>query len=167
MKRVVTIILLSLLLFSCVSCNNTSKPEVSVTDDLHAESTNETTEETKGDTSVQSVVELNLLNYKSYLTYIPETGKNNTGYIIQNYRHTVSGALRYAYYENVIMTFNVEYVENGNKNTIKYEVLLNAAGDAVFTNGTINKKFDGYYSGTLTVTLESVSGRVIIPNIQL
>ena len=165
MKKFLSIILLSLVLFFCVSCNNTNEPVESETNSVNTNSTDNTVGENELNTtnkdesidngSTQSEIELNMDNFTSYLTY---TSVEETYGMRVREVYTVSGALRYAYYKNVVVTFCVE----SNSADPTFEVSLNAAGDGTFTSDEIR----GYTRGC-EVSVISVSGEVIIPNMKV
>lgn len=182
MKKILSIILLLMVLLSGVSCvKNPYNPNETETNSVNTNSaetnsanTNSTDEnvgenESVDNSSIQSEIVLNMDNYKTYLTYTSKTGQNDGGQQVKNYSHTVSGALRYAYYKNVVVTFCVKskYSYDDNFKYSTYEIPLNAAGDASFTCKDLNSDFGSYLYGSFEVTIENVSGEVIIPNMKV
>ena len=66
-------------------------------------------------------IDLNVDNFETYLTHSSE-----------NHWQTISGVLTFAYYENVVVTFHVEYKLSNRTYQGEYTVKLNAAGYAEF-----------------------------------
>lgn len=157
MKKFLSIFLLFVILFSCVSCvgNFDNKPSEPTTNSTTTEATTTTESTTTSDQTSSTTddtyspkhyeIELNMENFETYFTCTVENALVG-GKIYTNGKHTISGVLSYAYYENVVVTF----VEKDIKNK-QYRVPLNAAGDAVF----LSYLYDGTYS------IERVSGKVI------
>ena len=180
MKKILSIILLLMVVLSSVSCvKNPNTPNETETNSVNTNSTEETVgenelnatnkDESMDNSSIQSEIVLNMDNYKTYLTFTSKTGQNDNGQQVKNYYHTVSGALRFAYYKNVVVTFCVKskYSYDDNCKYSTYEVPLNAAGDVSFTCKDLNSDFGSYLYGSFEVTIENVSGEVIIPNMKV
>lgn len=115
-------------------------------------------------------IDLTLDNYMSYLNYsVSSTTK------CLDYTHAISGALTYAYYENVVITFEIIYENegagegSGNPYRLykgEYHVLLNAAGCNTFTADNQNllnsidcPEFNRLFQKTFTI--KSITGKVI------
>ena len=172
MKIFLSIFLLTAVLFSIVACNNSAEDVTSKSTELETNINNTT--HTSSDKSSYREIELDLNNYKTYLTYTATSGLDNDGRRYSNFIHTVKGALSFAYYENVVLTFDITYSAsiNNEQKTYhgKYNLVLNAAGDGEF-HANDNELLDSinvpdyiaqrfYTVDDYTISLESISGKV-------
>ena len=165
------------ILFSCVSCGaggtntpegQTTGSEATSTSTTGAPATSEPTTSAPVDNNGPKhyEIELNLDNFATYLNYSSEDFIAPNRVIHSNYTHTISGALTFAYYENVVVTFQIVYDNNGRRNTGVYNVKLNAAGHAEFhadDPAVLSAVFYQYYNEKITksFTITNVTGKVI------
>ena len=157
MKKVISVFLLiALTLLCCVSCDdittqilNSFGTEQSSTANTEQSSTANTEQSSTANTGKSSTetnneryhkeVELDLSNFTTYLSF-KTSNKLENGVIYQNYMHTITGVLSYAYYEDVVVTF-----DSGKS------VTLNAAGCAEIES----------YGEFAAKNVKKVSGKVI------
>ena len=109
-------------------------------------------------------IDLNMDNYMSFLNY----SVSNTVKCLDQ-THSIAGALTYAYYENVVITFEITYETTGyqaRSYSGEYSILLNAAGCTEFTADNENllasikcPQFDRLFQKTFTI--KSIPGKVI------
>ena len=177
MKKLLIALLTFAMLFSLVACEGTDTPEITKSTPSAANNTADSNQATTDSTTPviqqpinnQRVIELNMDNYQSFLTC-------STGNI-----SSVSGVLLYAYYENVVVTYNViyqpkSYYPGADSYQGDFSIVLNAAGNATFSiessdvlavlkpvNGNSYEDLTdlGLAGYDKTITLKSVSGKVI------
>lgn len=114
-------------------------------------------------------IDLTLSNFDKFINFT----SNYTPYTNFEDHHELKGVLTYAYYENVTVTFYVEYIENGyNYDDIVYSgnfvINLDASGsnsfyanDAHLLRAINYTSYAKYKSKSRKVMLVGVSGRVI------
>ena len=91
-------------------------------------------------------------------------------YNTHSYIYEVIGVLNYAYYDNVIVTFDVVYIQNNKSYKGKYSLTLNASGYTSFTSKDselLNAVGCAYYDFDTTeveITVETVTGKIILFN---
>lgn len=99
-------------------------------------------------------VELTLDNYLDYLTIATIT---NSGDIASSYNHNFSGALDYAYYDNVIITYNLISNSSSSTKTETKTLKLDVGGCGSITTTSSRFGSTSYeitdVSGTLTYWL--------------
>lgn len=171
MKRLLSIILLATIFLTSVSCTNNDRQSPNELNSNNSTDTIETNATVNSAPKHYEIV-LDETNYHSYLTYSTTNKTVGAGtahaktYL--NYFHAISGVLRFAYYENVVVVFDVIYQREDATYTGEYSVVLNAAGDAEFcsqdndileTIGCPTEKFTLYTK--VTFTIKGVSGKVI------
>lgn len=172
MKKFLSIILLTAILLTGVSCTKADDPtnnELDSTSETTAENPDMMIEPALKETTEYNGPKhyefyLNSFNCKSYLTFSSQSYAGNHDYL-----QIVSGVLTFAYYENVVVTFDVTYESTGyGGKTYKgeYSVLLNAAGDAEFyvDNPDLLSAINcSNFSTTMkrTFSIKQVSGKVM------
>ena len=114
-------------------------------------------------------IDLTLSNFDEFISFT----SNYTPYTNFEDYHELKGTLTYAYYENVTVTFDVEYIENGYnyEDTVysgNFEIKLDASGsngfyanDAKLLRAINYTSYQKHKSKSRKVTLARVSGRVI------
>jgi len=146
------------------SNSNTHQDNKQNTTNTNHEQPDDTTPSADCDYKKHYEIDLNLDNYQTYLTYTSETTVISGAYH-NNYTHNIDGVLSFAYYENVVISFDVTYTNSSKTYHGVYDVLLNAAGDAVFYADTptllekLNCRYDRMMNKTFTI--KSISGKVI------
>ena len=93
-------------------------------------------------------VELTLDNYLDYLTIATTTNKGDMG---SSYDHNFSGALDYAYYDNVIITYNLISNSSSSTKTETKTLKLDVGGCGSIT--TTSSRF-----GSTSYEITDVSG---------
>lgn len=172
MKKIVSIILLSAILITGASCSSNTIEEQNTTNSQ--DSAFETTPSIDTPNNNENApkhyeFDLNINNFNTFLTFSSEQGYYLNGYV-NNHINIVSGVLSYAYYENVVVTFDVVYEQTysiGSRTyTGEYSVALNAAGDATFyanDRALLDTLKCGGYDTQIkkTFTIKRVTGKVI------
>ncbi len=96
-------------------------------------------------------VELTLDNYLDYLTIATTT---NSGDMVSSYEHNFSGALDYAYYDNVVITYNLISNSSSSTKTETKTLKLDVGGCGSITTSSSRFGSTSYeitdVSGTLT-----------------
>ena len=171
MKKLLSIILLIAMLLTAVSC---TKADGLANNELNSNNSTGTIENNVLVNNAPKHYEIVLdeTNYHSYLSYSTEKYTRNAGTqyakTYSNYDHVVSGVLRFAYYENVVVVFDVVYQNEDATYKGEYSIALNAAGDAEFCSkdndilATIEYPTEKFTSYTkVTFTIKVVSGKVM------
>ena len=173
MKKIVSIILLSAILITGASCSSNTIEEHNTTNSQ--DSAFETTPSIDTPNNNENApkhyeFDLNINNFNTFLTFSSEQGYYLNAYV-NNHINIVSGVLSYAYYENVVVTFDVVYKKTDSLShettyTGEYSVILNAAGDATFyanDRALLDTLKCGGYDTQIkkTFTIKRVSGKVI------
>lgn len=178
MKKFLSVLLLIAIALLSVACDNTNEPQQSSnkTNSEQGENigTKPVEEEQKQDATgedttreTQREFELNKDNYQKYLRYTSETAVIAGAYY-ENFIHTISGVLSYAFYEDVVVTF---YVTAGSERITYYsgtiKVELDASGYATFyaDDPKIASALQADYDRQkiYTFTIKDIEGKVILP----
>lgn len=193
MKSILAILILCSVLLSCVSCsttdndkqgncdtsestpaNNENTSPNNETTSNTSESTppnNESTSNSSNNTGLKHYeIDLTADNYQTFLNFSKEALTINNRFY--NYNYILSGVLSYAYYENVVVTFDITYKYDegdfGGEYTYQgeYSIVLNAAGNAQFKGSdqailnAINCPTK-HYGSDQTITIKKVTGKII------
>ena len=180
MKLLLSIILIFTILFSSTSCILTKVPinNTDTTSDSTSPCTADSTQEESEDLppKVSSTthsglkhyeIKLNSENFTNYLAYSSETVHIIGSGYHSDYTHKIEGVLSFAYYEDVVVSFEVTYEDPYSDKIHKgiYSVPLNASGCAEFSadNPTLLNAIKGTYDRSMnkTFTIIYVSGKVI------
>ena len=169
MKKVLSILLLLCMVFSVIACQKKEDLIATVVSELgiESETESETESSTQSESSNQNAVELDINNYTEFLTFTSETAVKE-GRILKNFKNTVTGALPYAYYENVVVTFDVTYNTSQGVHQGEFSVNLNAAGGIQFFGddeallNSIGCTVPIYSINSRSYTIKNVSGKVIL-----
>ena len=167
MKSFLSILLLAAMLLSCAACTSDNpQAEAGTSDNPQADNAPSNTElpteaPTENNGPKHYEIELTKSNYQSYLDL--KWNKTNS-----THAGSLSGVLSFAYYDNVVVTFDVtcqgyswEAVHQG-----EYSILLNAAGNAdIYYNDPALlralKVSSSIQNMSPKFTLKSISGKVI------
>ena len=190
MKAIISTILLFSIMLACVSCSKkNNNAEKSTQDELNSSivSTDQVTETTTttekptekpndspdnntnaGDQengTKHYEFELGMVNFDRFFTYSIENSINQSGQIVKNSLHKISGVLSYAYYENVVVTFEVKCTDKYGYtfHTNELKVPLNASGgiDLLSYGDIVNNGINCEEHTSRVLTIKAISGKVI------
>ena len=170
MKRVLSFLLIIGLFFGVVACskkttdeeiggdNKKSEIETSLNDKSNL---NDKPNEVQGDLDE---IELSINNFTEFFTYEKGLKKNSATAGQYWYAYTIHGVLDFAYYKDVVITFDVTYQVTSTQNKVKrtYIVHTNAAGDVSFFEKDAAKSLgiSEYYK--ISFNVKSVSGMICL-----
>ena len=161
MKRILSFLLMVGLFFSIASCSQQQMSEENDKDDAKSEI--ETDSSNKLNESQEDIgkIELSINNFTDFFTYT-KGSKLSNGVSYDN-TYTIQGVLDFAYYKDVVITFEVTYQASGNEVKTTYMTHANAAGDVSFWEADAAKSL-GIAASYKIINFEvkSVSGTVYL-----
>lgn len=153
MKRSLSFLLMVGLFLSIAAC---SQKQMSKENDKNETETssNDKANESQEDTDK---IELSINNFTDFFTYTKGSKYNGASYYNA---YTIQGVLDFAYYKDVVITFEVTYQASENEVKTTYTTYANAAGDVFFweKDATESLGIASYYNVNFEV--KSVSGAV-------
>lgn len=108
--------------------------------------------------NINNFIELNINNFTDFFTYTKGQKYDAGAYRIA---YTIEGVLDFAYYEDVVITFEVIYQNSENEEKTTYMTHTNAAGDVSFLETDATKSLGiAAYHKIINFEVKSVSGVV-------
>ena len=154
MKRILSFLLMVGLFLSIAACGQKQMSEENDKNETET-SSDDKINESQEDTDK---IELSIDNFTDFFTYTKGLKYNGVAYYNA---YTVQGVLDFAYYKDVVITFEVTYQVSENEVKTTYMTHTNAAGDVSFWEADAARSLGiATYYKIISFEVKSVSGTV-------